>query len=259
MTLRRTGMMTVGLVFAAVASASAQQPGFSAADLPVVMSAYVDAAIDMRAAYETCAPADKRPGQWEEGAALLIASLHGAGLNANLASALEARLAASVVPVTIDCAGEQLMLYSGVSSGETWLDYHRTVLELNGIRIVEPGVRDARLEAVRSVVAEALPQQKRMLVCVSLFDPRSFLSTFWEWNGLVARAAQALVAAGFGPGDYGPFLDGALSRALFTPPADRVEAAADCMADRAWLDRFSTFAWYSFAADIETALAETQP
>ena len=58
------------LLLTLAAPAAAQDRALSAADLPLVMTAYVEAAIDMRAAYETCAPADKRPGEWEQGAAL---------------------------------------------------------------------------------------------------------------------------------------------------------------------------------------------
>lgn len=239
--------------------AIAQQPGFSFTELPIVMTAYVEAAIDMRAAYETCAPADKRPGEWEAGADLLVGSLKGAGLSESVAAALDARLSAPVVPFAGDCAGEQVMLYSGVPAGESWADYHRKVLGLNGIKIVEPAVRDARLDAVRAVVEETLPKQKRMLVCISLFDPQNFLASYNDWNELVARAAQALIAEGFGADDYGSFLDGAQSRLLYELPADRVAAAADCMADQEWLDRFSTFAWYTFASDVEAALKGGKP
>jgi hypothetical protein len=239
--------------------AFAQQPGFSAADLPIVMAAYVEAVIDMRAAYETCAPTDKRPGEWDQGAALLVGSLGTAGLDSGTAATLEARLAAPVVPFVGDCAGEQVILYSGVPAGDSWLDYHRAVLGQSGIKIVEPGVNDARLTAVRAVVADALPKQTRMLVCMSLFTPQFFLSAFSDWNGLVAKAAQAFVAEGFGVEVYGPILDGALAGKLFAPPSDRPAAAADCMADREWLERFSNFAWYSFAPDVEAALKGTKP
>lgn len=249
----------LGAVLAAATPALAQQRGFSATDLPIVMTAYVEAVIDMRAAYETCAAADKRPGEWEQGAALLIESLKGAGISTSVAATLQARLSAPIVLTTADCASEQVMLYSGVPAGTNWPDFHRTVLGLNEIKIVEPGVQDTRLSAVRAVVEDALPKQKRMLVCISLFDPQNFLAAFTDWNGLVAQAAQTLVAAGFGADSYGPFLDGALSRALYSPPSDRAAAAADCMANQDWLERFSTFAWYSFAADVEAALKDSQP
>ncbi|KGF67205.1 hypothetical protein LL06_23640 [Hoeflea sp. BAL378] len=244
---------------ASTVPAAAQQPGFSAADLPVVMTAYVEAVIDMRAAYETCAPADKRPADWEQGADLLVESLKAAGLTTGVTSALGARLAAPVVPFAGDCAGEQALLFSGVPAGYGWADYHREVLDRNGIRIVEPGASDARLEAVRAVVAEALPRQRRMLVCLSLFEPQNFLAAFSDWNGLVAKAAQAFADAGLGPEAYGPILDGALSRAVFAPAPDRAAASADCMANQDWMNRFSTFAWYSFASDIEAALKDGKP
>jgi hypothetical protein len=245
--------------FLAAFPASAQQPGFSPTDLPIVMTAYVEAVVDMRAAYETCAPADKRPGEWKAGSALLVASLKGAGLDEAVAAGLDARLGAPVVPFAGDCAGEQVMLYSGVPADTSWPDYHRGVLGVNGIRVVEPAVQDARLDAVRAIVADTLPRQKRMLVCISLFDPQNFLASYTDWNKLVAQAAQALIAEGFGQETYGSFLDGAQSRLLFEAPADRAAAAADCMANQDWMDRFSTFAWYTFAGDIEAALKGGKP
>lgn len=259
---RRYWREIVGALLLATAAsqpAAAQERGFSANDLPVVMTAYVDATIDMRAVYEACVPVDKRPGDWEQGADLLIQSLKAAGLSAEVAAALEARLAAPVVPLKIKCASEQATYYSSVPPGSNWPAYHRTLLGLNGIRIVEPAVQDVRLDAVRAVVAEALPKQQRMLVCISLFDPQNFLATFSDWNGLVAKAAQAFIAAGFGVEAYGPMLDGALSRMLYAPPPDRAAAAADCMADQEWLVRLSTFAWYTFASDVEAALKGGQP
>jgi hypothetical protein len=259
MHIRLLRTMTIGAFLALVCPAHAQQPGFSFIDLPIVMTAYVEAAIDMRAAYETCAPVDKRPGEWEAGADLLVESLKGAGLNAAVAAAFDARLAAPIVPFAGDCAGEQVMLYSGVPAGKNWTDYHRVVLGVNGIKIVEPGVQDARLDAVRSIVADALPKQKRMLVCISLFDPQNFLASYTDWNKLVAQAAEALIAEGFGQDKYGPFLDAAQSRLLYEPPVDRGVAAADCMANQDWMERFSTFAWYSFAGDIEAALKDGKP
>lgn len=259
MFLRLFTTICIGAFFVPALPADAQERAFSAADLPVVMTAYVEAVVDMRAAYETCAPEDKRPKEWERGAALLIESLKAAGLNAGVAAALDARLAAPVVPISANCASEQVMLYSGVSAGESWPDYHRNVLGLNGIEIVEPGVNDARLAAVRAVVADALPRQRRMLVCISLFDAQNFLATFAEWNGLVDKAGQSFVAAGFGMDVYRPILEGARAGALFALPPDRAAAAADCMADQEWLDRFSTFAWYTFASDVEAALKGGQP
>lgn len=238
---------------------SAQQPGFSIIDLPIVMTAYVEAVIDMRAAYETCAPADKRPGAWDEGSGLLVASLKGAGLDPTLGAGLAARLAAPVAPFSGDCAGEQLMLYAGVPAGASWIDYHREVLGRNGIRVIDPAAQDARLDAVREVVADALPKQRRMLVCISLFDPQNFLVSYTDWNKLVVKAAQALISEGFGQDQYGSFLDAAQSRLLFVPPTDRAVAAAECMANQDWMDRFATFAWYTFATDIEAAVKGKQP
>ncbi len=256
----RAGSAAVGMLLSlATQSAYAQQPGFSFIDLPIAMTAYVEAAIDMRAAYETCAPAEKRPGEWKAGSDLLIASLKGAGLDAAVAAALDVRLSAPVVPFAGDCAGEQIMLYSGVPAGGSWPDYHRDVLGKNGIKIVEPGVNDARLEAVRAVVEDTLPKQKRMLVCISLFDPQNFLAAYTDWNKLVAKAAQALIAEGIGQDTYGAFLDGAQSRLLYAIPADRKAAAGDCMANQDWMDRFATFAWYTFASDVEAALKGTKP
>ena len=46
MKLRHMWTMTVGALLSAMTSASAQQPGFSFTDLPIVMTAYVEAAID---------------------------------------------------------------------------------------------------------------------------------------------------------------------------------------------------------------------
>jgi hypothetical protein len=257
-TVRLAGIVGLSALLAA-SHASGRDRAFSAADLPLVMTAYVEAAIDMRAAYETCAAADKRPADWERGSALLIASLKASGLSDGVAAALEARLAAPVVPTTADCASEQVMLYSGMRAGASWPDYHRNVLDLNGIKIVEPGVEDARLAAVRAVVAEALPKQRRMLVCISLFDPQNFLAAFSDWNGLVGRAEQSLAAAGFGVDIYRPILEGASAGALFAPPPDRAATAADCIADQDWYDRFSIFAWYTFASDVEAALKGGQP
>ena len=254
MNLRLLWTMLIGSYFSLLGLASAQQPGFSPANLPLVMTAYVEAAVDMRAAYETCAPADKRPAEWDQGSALLIESLKGAGLDAGVAAGLQARLAAPIVRYAGDCAGEQVMLYSGVPSGQSWTDYHRDVLARNGIKIVEPGVNDARLSAASAIVAETLPKQKRMLTCLSLFDPRNFLATYSEWNGLVAKTAEAYIAAGFGQDVYGSILDGALSNKLFTPPSDRPAAAADCMADQDWMERYAMFAWYTLASDVELAL-----
>jgi hypothetical protein len=188
-----------------------------------------------------------------------VESLRSAGLNAAVAAAFDTRLAAPVVPFAGDCAGEQLMLYSGVPSGQSWPDYHRDVLGRNGIEIVEPGVQDARLDAVRAVVVETLPKQKRMLVCISLFDPRNFLAAYTDWNKLVAQAAEALIAVGFGQDRYGSFLDGAQSRLLYALPVDRATATADCIANQDWMERYATFAWYSFAGDVEAALKGGQP
>lgn len=254
MNLRLVWTVLVGTCLSSIGSASAQQPGFSADNLPLVMTAYVEAIVDMRSAHETCAPADKRPAEWEQGSALLVGSLKGAGLSASVADGLEARLAAPLVRFTGDCAGEQVMLYSGVPAGVSWPDYHRDVLGRNGIKIVEPAVNDARLSAARAIVDETLPKQKRMLVCLSLFDPQNFLAAFSEWNGLVAKAAQAFIDAGFGQDAYAPILDGALAGVLFVPPADRKAAAANCFANKDWMERFSTFGWYTLAADVELAL-----
>ena len=93
-----------------------------------------------------------------------------------------------------------------------------------------------------------------MLVCLSLFDPRNFLASYSDWNGLVAKAAEAYIAAGFGQDVYGSVLDEALSNKLFVPATDRSAAAADCVAKQDWMDRYATYSWYTLAGDVETAL-----
>ena len=252
-------MAVAALAAAACAGqpAAAQETKLSPADLAGVMAAYADAVVDMRDLYKACAP--NPPGGWDEGAAMLVESLRAAGLDAAAVSAIADRLASAAPAEPVDCAAPEHALRAGLAAGTDWPAYHRAVLEAAGVQIVLSAAGDERLAAARAAVEKALPAQARMLECLSLFDPRSFVLAYGDWDRLVETAAGHFAAAGYAAGTYGPILEPAAASRLFKAPVDRKAATASCAADQAWYERYSIMAWFTFAGDIEAALKGGQP
>ena len=76
-----------------------------------------------------------------------------------------------------------------------------------------------------------------------------------DWEGLVDKAATALREAGYSAETVASIVDPARSGRLLTAVTDRQADIADCAGEEAWTTRYATFAWYSLAGEVETALA----
>lgn len=232
--------------------AAAEDAPLSGPDLATVMTAYAEAAVELRDIYAACTPT--APGGWDEGAALLVESLRAAGLDYKSLAAIASAMVAAPGGRPVDCKAPAHALRVGLPEGSDWPAYHRSVLESAGLEVVVAAAGDERLAAAGAVVAKALPPQARMLECLSLLDPRGFVFAYGDWDRLVARVGGLFAAAGYAPHVYGPILEPAAAGRLFQAPADRAAAAAACAADQDWFERYSTMAGFSLAGDVETAL-----
>lgn len=238
------------------APAAADSP-LAGGDLALVMTAYVEGAVELRDLYATCA--SNPPAGWEEGAAILVESLRAAGLDASSVAAIGARLASAPDGKPVDCEAPEHALRAGSLTGTDWPAYHRAALEAAGIPVVRPTVGDERLVAAGAVVEEALPLQARMFECLSLFDPRGFVLLYVDWDRRVGEVAGRFADAGYAANAYEPILAPAAARNLFRAPADRAAAAASCAADQGWFERYATMSWYTLASDVEAALEGRKP
>ena len=105
--------------------------------------------------------------------------------------------------------------------------------------------RTVRLDKVRTVLANHLPQQARMLTCMALVQPRWFPMAYADWEAVVGKAASALREAGYSAATVASIVDPARSGRLLIAVADRQADIDDCVGETAWMTRYSTFAWYS--------------
>jgi hypothetical protein len=153
-----------------------------------------------------------------------------------------------------------MQLRAGLPAGQDWPAFHSDTLERAGLPVVAPPASDdGRLIAARAVVEKEMPLQARMLECLSLFDPQSFVLAYADWDRMLARTAEIFVSAGYPPSAHQSILGPAASASLYRQPTDRAAAAAACEADRTWFERYSILAWYTIAGDVEDLMKGAKP
>jgi hypothetical protein len=250
--------LAAAVLLAGLATASAQQPPrLAAADIAVVMSAYVDSVVELRQFYVACL---KDPADWDAGSELLVGSLEAEGLAAASASDLSARLAASGTrPANYDCNGAVAAARREIPQPKDWPSFHAGMLERVGIKPVVPNApEDPRLAAVRDVFAKYIPQQTTALNCTALIQVEWFPQSYADWDGLVAGAAAAIAAAGFDAQTVQALVGPARAAQLMQPVEDRQAAITACIGDTRWMNWLGSFAVYSLPSDVEKALGGAQ-
>lgn len=248
----RTALLAA--VLAVTGQAHAEQGRLAATDLPVVMTAYVDGVVEQQQFLRACGSA--QGARWAEGAAMLMASLRHAGLSEADAADLDTRLASGEKDgAAYDCA-------SGVSTKRLkalqavdWYETNKGMLSSVGMEVVVPGPEtDARLAALRTVLARHMPAQARLLNCMVLVDPRWFPVAYADWDKALAEVAAELLASGLTQAEIEGLIAPARSTALMAPVAERQPQIAACIGDTAWMDRYASFEWYTIAGDIREIL-----
>jgi len=252
-------VLAAGVLLAgsAIASAQHQPPAIKTAELGTVMSAYVDAVVEVRQFWTACA---SDPADWDKGAAILIASLQAAGLDADSVRDLQARLAASDTGAArYDCTGAVATARLEVTRPNDWPSYHTGVLDRVGIKVVVPDApEDPRLAALRGIFAEYIPQQKFALNCTALIHVELFPQTYADWESVVDKAETSIANAGFDAETVGSLVGPARAAALMEQITERQDAITGCVGDTKWMNWLGSFAPYSLPSDVEKALGGAQ-
>lgn len=221
-------------------------------DLAALMSHYVDSTVETRQFLAACAPG-RRSG-WDEGAAMLVASLRAEGLAST--GDLAKRLAASSDgAVVYDCSNDASKLRIGGLIPGDWTEVHRRLLQTVRVREVAADAEaDPRIASVRAAISAHVGPQADMLNCMSLIHTE-FLAIAWiDWNDSLDRAAAAIRNAGYAEDIADAATKEARSANLIRPVKDRQAEIAACAADEAWLTRYATFASFTVVGDVEAAL-----
>jgi hypothetical protein len=252
--------VAAALTFAVVATASAQPASPPpAGDLAAMMRVYASGMARQRRLVEACAM-DRLTG-WIEGEALLIASLRPAGITEADADDLRARLnEAGEKP---DCASDRSKALLELVTKDSWSGIHSAMLRSIGVAVVEPeaiSAAERRLANVRAVFAEHIAAQRRMMVCLSVIDPR-WLPTAWaDWDRMLGEVRADMLGAGVGQLDMTAIVLPAGSRELMAGLNGDAAALIDgCIADRTWSDRMYLLTWYTVRKQVQEALAPAQP
>jgi len=221
------------------------------ADLSAVMTHYVDSSVETRQFIAACA-AGKRPG-WDEGAAMLVASLRAAGLGT--VEEVKRRLEENDSGPAYDCSDASSKLRLEALMPGDWSEIHRRLLQAAGIREVAGNIdADPKVAAIRAAIAAHVEPQADMLNCMSLIQAE-FLAFAWvDWNDALDRAMAMITRAGYPEDLARSATEAARSGKLIRPVGDRQAEIAKCAADDAWITRYATFTPYTVVSDVEAAV-----
>lgn len=257
----RAARLVVTLAFAFAAAAAVAQPASPppVEDLVAMMRVYAAGMARQHRLVKACA-ADRLTG-WSEGEALLVASLRPTGIAEADADDLRARL--NEPGPDPDCASDGSKALLELVARGTWSGIHSDMLRSIGVAVVEPeaiSAAERRLAGVRAVIAEHIPAQRRMMVCLSVTDPR-WLPTAWaDWDRLLDDVRADMLDAGMGRSDVMAIVRPAGSRELMAGlNGDPAALIDDCIADRTWSDRMYLLAWFTVRKQVQEALAPARP
>jgi hypothetical protein len=236
-------------------AAPPETPKLGKNNLSIVIGAYVDSVAELRQLLLACAKTE--PAHWDEASAVLAATLRTKGFDESETAALTARLAVGTQgSAPYECSSELVVTRLSIDTPSDWIEFHKAALASIGVEIATPDPRaDARLDAVRMVFAGHLPEQARMLRCMALVQAQGFPMAYTDWEGLVDKAAAALREAGYSAETVASIVDPARSGRLLTAVRDRQVEIADCLGETNWMTRYATFTGYTFAGEVEKALA----
>lgn len=248
--LVRPALFAAAGLFATAAQSQPSGPVLSPADLPIVMSAYVDSVVEWRQFYIACAT---DPEGWDQGSALLSTSLEAAGAGSTQIASWTSRLAAGTDgAVAYDCEDEAATFRKTVDRPANWSAYHTMTLQRLGLKIV--ATDDPRADAVRAVFDRYVPMQKKVLNCMALTLPQIFTLAYSDWNAQLDKAGAEMVAASLPLSVTSGLIAGARSAALMQPVGDRHAEVAACVKSTDWQDWWGMFQPFAFKGDVVEAL-----
>ncbi|HHZ10832.1 MAG TPA: hypothetical protein GX405_18850 [Rhizobiales bacterium] len=234
--------------------AAAQERGSfesSADDLSVMMDRYAGGVTDLRDFVDACV--DSPPTDWDDGAALLLASVMKAGLGPDAAMSLRRRLSKPAGRTPVDCESALSVFRQQLQPVESWSAYHAGMLEAAGIPVVNPETaEDGRLAGIRSALAEFTERQSKMLACMALIEPRYFPFAYTDWNSVVDDIAHAMGDAGIDEAQVAASVDPVRAGTLLAKTSETPEG---CAADRGWMDWYANFGWYAIKSRVGGVLA----
>ncbi len=253
----RVLVLCLGALVAACAPqiAMAQQK-LSNEDMAFALNAYVDIIVEDHVYLESC----ERPGLtkiegWEEGAALLIATMSTTDLPEGDIADLRKRLEA---PVKAEKPCETLMLpmrVAGIQNGGNWRKIHSNMLKnAFGLKIIlsEASLLTAA-NTVDAVFDKNLPGQKDALLCASVLGGVFFPVHYADWSVEVQKAETLLKGSGLPKRFWSKRIEEARPSAMIGTP-DRAALTARCAANPDLMTSLSIFGWANFVPDLEKAL-----
>ncbi len=247
----------VGAAFILSAGYAEADPVAPAVTVPA-LDLYVDTIVAAHNGALACAKPDspaRDEHAWDAGRATFIATLWANGFPADFVESADKRLAAP--PATVSCDSPNSFTFGGPDN-EGWqktFDHPLSALELD---VVAQPVTPEAWAAIKSAIAEELPQQARLLECIAVVYPDVMPAMVHDWDEMIVKIGGKLVGAGLPRDEITTALGSAEANSLWhrADPDKAGDLAAACQADQAWQQAFGNFTFLGLGSRIDALLPQ---
>lgn len=249
------GLLVAGMLAAVAAPAMAQDAMPPEAYMPT-LEVFFTGLAETHALVLACAK-DKVEDDWTRAAGLAEANLWSGGYPADFIFRVRAIFAAP--PATnVDCSDAQAI---GDAAWQAVNGWGAIVLEATsgslGLEYVGDPIEPERMARTLAVLREERALQARNLECVAVVRPMSLPSEVGVWTRALSGIRYVMQSFGFDRSVLGPELDASEANVIWQPVAAEAREAlrAECLADAAWMERFSTMETQRLALRMEAAMS----
>ena len=226
------------------------------------LDVYVDALAAGHAGTVACAavwPASKATeAEWAKAKAILIASLWANGFPIDFVRTANQRLDAPPPAAKPDCAHPDPAFAGelGWPSQSGWVEVIQQALKGMNMTVITDPVLPATWTTIKGMIAEVLPQERRLLDCVAVMYPETLPQMVHDWDAMIVKIDGSLVAVGLPRDDVGATLSGADANQLWhrAPTDAEAELRDSCVKDQAMQASLANFGFGGLGAAIDKLL-----
>lgn len=193
--------------------------------------------------------------EWQSARASFVATLWANGFPADFVTGADRRLAAPAVAVP--CADPDALGF-GTADHEGWRKAFGYAVGAMDLAVVAQPVPGEAWRQIRSLIADELPHQARLLECIAVVYPYAMPAMVHDWDAMIVKIGGRLVGAGLPRDEISAALGNAEANALWhrAPPDKVADLATSCRADQDWQNRFAAFTFLALGGHIDSLLPQ---
>ena len=211
-----------------------------------------------RAGLLTCgSPKDvaAEPANWEKATAIFVATLWANNIHADTVRAVGTILDGEPA-MAPDCKDARILEMVEMAAAEDWTVRIAWLLEKLGFTPVAEPPDLTRWSEISTIVTEEAKVAGHFLTCMAVHYPIFLPQEIKDWDDLLVRFGQELVAKGFPRDEVVALMTGAASEKIWTRASGEAAMSlkADCNADAKWYDNWVIYAPHALRSRLGAIL-----